>query len=135
MRWLLALLPTMALAQSAEPPAVPDKTALPDMSATTPDSRPAEQQASEESPSHTDASTTQPAGNDSSSAQTTSDVTDEKAFSANGYKRVEKDGQAWYCRKEAEIGTRFKKTKCYTAEQLQQMAESGQDELRKNQKR
>jgi hypothetical protein len=53
---------------------------------------------------------------------------------AKQYKQTEKDGQTLYCRSEAQLGTRFKKSVCLTEAQLWvriRKSEEARDEMRK----
>jgi pyruvate/2-oxoglutarate dehydrogenase complex dihydrolipoamide acyltransferase (E2) component len=44
-----------------------------------------------------------------------------------GYKPTSRNGEVYYCRKEAELGTRFAKTICRTADQMKQMEQQAKD--------
>jgi hypothetical protein len=44
-----------------------------------------------------------------------------------GYKPTSRNGEVYYCRKEAELGTRFAKMICRTADQMKQMEQQAKD--------
>jgi hypothetical protein len=50
-----------------------------------------------------------------------------KQLLAAGYKPVGRNGEVLYCRSEEEIGSRFKKTHCKTADQMKQLTQDSKD--------
>jgi hypothetical protein len=78
-----------------------------------------------------------PSGNDTSGAGTTVNriyledktlTNDEvKALFAQGYKPTSRNGEVYYCRKEAQLGTRFEHMTCRTADQMKQIAQQSKD--------
>jgi len=53
---------------------------------------------------------------------------------AQGYKPVSRDGEVYYCRREAEIGSRIATMHCKTAEQMKQITRDSKDLLGARQK-
>jgi hypothetical protein len=44
-----------------------------------------------------------------------------------GYKPTSRNGEVYYCKKEGQIGTRFEKTSCRTAEQMKEQERESKD--------
>ena len=44
-----------------------------------------------------------------------------------GYKPISRNGEVYYCRREAQLGTRFETTICRTADQMKQLEQESKD--------
>ena len=62
-----------------------------------------------------------------SAAKTTELTADEKNYLSHGYKLQIKGGQKYFCRSEAEVGSRFAKTTCRTSEQMAVVTQNSKD--------
>jgi hypothetical protein len=52
-----------------------------------------------------------------------------RALLAKGYKPVGRNGEVYYCRREAVTGSRFQKMSCRTAEQMKDLERASRDML------
>lgn len=60
-------------------------------------------------------------------AKTAELTADEKNYLSHGYKLQLRGGQKYFCRSEAQLGTRFATTTCRTAEQMAVAAQNSKD--------
>jgi hypothetical protein len=71
----------------------------------------------------TTATTTTTADTANATTPQTSDAKPKKPFKRPpGYRMAKRNGITYYCRKDASIGSRVETTKCFTQEQLEEMA-------------
>ena len=56
------------------------------------------------------------------------------ALFSQGYKPTSRNGEVYYCRKEAQVGTRFEHVSCHTADQMKEIARNAQDMAASQQK-
>jgi hypothetical protein len=57
-----------------------------------------------------------------------------KALFEQGYKPSSRNGEVYYCRREAQLGTRFETTICRTAQQMKQYEQDSKDLVADKQK-
>jgi hypothetical protein len=56
------------------------------------------------------------------------------ALFSQGYKPTSRNGEVYYCRKEAQVGTRFEHVSCHTADQMKEIAREAMDMAASQQK-